>query len=177
MPSESVLARIAEFLETIWEHPSAAAQFVESPDTALASQDLSQADLQGVDLSAVAGGLAGSGGMSPEGQRVLTDFAQSPGSSGHYGGTPVQQIGHITRAVHHDNPTVQKVFVDNHQTFNIDNSVNFNNNGGVINGDVTLSNNASTTIATGHGTALARSARQRDRGSGWGGGRRRRRAG
>jgi hypothetical protein len=150
MPSESVLARIAEFLQTIWEHPAAAAQFVDSPETALATHGLSESDLQGVDLPSVAGGLAGAGGLSPEGQRVLVQFAQSEPT----GGSPVQHIGYVTRAVHHDNPTVQKVFIDKHQEFNVDNSVHINNNGGVINGDITVAQDNDTTIATGNATAF-----------------------
>jgi hypothetical protein len=150
MPSESVLARIVEFLQTIWEHPAAAAQFVDSPQTALATHGLSESDLQGVDLASVAGGLAGAGRLSPEGQRVLVEFAQSPPSHG----TPVQHIGHVTRAVHHDNPTVQKIFTDRHQVFNIDNSVNVDNNGEVINGDVLVAQDNDTTTATGNATAF-----------------------
>lgn len=148
MTSESVLARIAEFLETIWTHPAAAAQFLESPDTALGAHNLSQSDLVGVDLPSVAGGLAGSGGLSPEGRQVLVNFASGP--SPHHGG-PVQHIGHVTHAVHHSNPTVQKIFVDNSQTFNIDNSTHFVNNG-TIGGDVVFDNDAN--VATNGGVIV-----------------------
>ena len=94
--------------------------------------------------------MAGAGGLSPEGQRVLVQYAQSQPT----GGSPVQQIGHVTRVVHHDDPTVQKIFIDKHQEFNIDNSVNIDNHGGVINGDIGVVQNNDTTIATGNATAF-----------------------
>jgi hypothetical protein len=148
MPSESVLARILEFLESIWSRPAAAAQFAESPDTALASHDLSRADLAGVDLRSVAGGMQGAGGISPEGRLALRQFAQSPDAPH---GSAVQHIGSLTRHVHRDDPTVQKLFVDHSQTFTIDNSQTLVNNG-LVDGDITFDNDVN--VATGRGVIV-----------------------
>jgi hypothetical protein len=146
---QNVLARIAEWLESLWRDPAAAAEFAESPDTSLASHDLSQSDLDGVDLRGVAGGLGGSGHFSPDGRHALQQFSSSPPPVHHV--TPVQEVAFVTREVHHDNPVINKIFNDN--SVNIDNSQNVFNQGGFIGGDITF--DSDVTIASGDGAVAA----------------------
>lgn len=149
MPTEqNVLARIAEWLESIWSDPAAAAEFAESPATSLATNDLSQSDLDGVDLRGVASGIGGHG-LSPDGRHALHQFVSSPPPAHHV--TPVQEVAFVTREVHHNNPVVNKIFNDN--SVNIDNSQNLFNQGGFIGGDINFDNDV--TVASGDGAVAA----------------------
>lgn len=150
MPTEpNVLSRIAEWLESIWSDPSAAAEFAESPATSLAGHDLSQSDLDGVDLRHVAGGIGSSSQLSPDGRYALQQFASSPAPVHHV--APVQEVAFVTREVHHSNPVINKIFNDN--SVNIDNSQNVFNQGGFIGGDINFDNDV--TVASGDGAVAA----------------------
>jgi hypothetical protein len=135
MPTSDIIQRVTEWLASLVDNPAAAAELAENPGASLANHDLSQSDLDGVDLRSVAGGLGGSAGVSPEGRAVLTQFAESPPSSHHV--SPIHQVSHVTQAAHHDNPQVTRIFQDN--SVNIDNSQTFVNNG-FVGGDISFDN-------------------------------------
>jgi len=136
-----LLARIHDWLLTLWTNPEAAAQFAENPAVSLASNNLSQDSLNSANLRHIAGDVAGTPGLPAGGQHVLNSFAHSPSSSG-----GVREVFHVTREVHHDNPIIQKIFQDN--SVHIDNSQTFVNNG-IVDGNISLDNNSATAI--GHG--------------------------
>jgi hypothetical protein len=140
MPTDDVLARLEAWLRSLMQDPESAATFATSPASSLAGAGLAPADLSTANLQQAAGHLAGNSGISGSGQHALHSFAQG---SGHHG-SPVQQVGHLATAAHHDNPAVTNIF---NQNF-FDQSLHFFNDG-VINGDITIDSHNQN--ATGHG--------------------------
>ena len=143
---QDLIARIHDWLMSLWTDPEAAAQFAENPAVSLASNNLSQDSLNQVNLRHIAGDVANAPGLPDGGRHVLNSFANSPSS--HSSGT--REVFHVTQEVHHDNPIIQKIFQDN--SVHIDNSQTLINNG-IIDGSVDQSNNSSTAI--GHGAVSA----------------------
>ena len=138
-----VIARLHDWLLSLWTNPEAAAQFAENPAVSLASNNLSQDALNSVNLRHIAGDVANAPGIPSDGRHVLNSFAHSPSSSGSSG---VRDVFHVTREVHHENPVIQKIFQDN--SVHIDNSQTFVNNG-IVDGDISLDNNSATAIGQG----------------------------
>jgi len=138
-----LIARVHDWLLSLWTDPEAAAQFAENPAVSLASNNLDQNALGQVNLRHVAGDVANAPGIPESGRNVLHSFANSPASSG---SSSVREVFHVTREVHHDSPVIQKIFNDN--SVHIDNSQTFINKG-IIDGDISLDNNSATAI--GHG--------------------------
>jgi hypothetical protein len=137
-----LIARIHDWLTSLWTNPEAAAQFAENPTVSLASNNLSQDALNSVNLRHIAGDVANAPGIPDGGRNVLHSFANSPG--GH--SSNANEVYHVTREVHHDQPIIQRIFEDN--STHIDNSTTFVNRG-IIDGDVDLSNNSSIAIGDG----------------------------
>jgi hypothetical protein len=137
-----LIARIHDWLLSLWTDPEAAAQFAENPAVDLAKNNLDQEALNHVNLRGIAGGVADAPGLPEGGRQVLHSFANSPSS--HSSGT--REIFHVTREVHHENPVIQKIFQDN--SVHVDNSQTLINDG-IIFGDVDLDNNAATAIGPG----------------------------
>src|SRR5690348_17678546 len=124
-----LIARIHDWLLSLWTNPEAAAQFAENPAVSLASSNLNQDALNSVNLRAIAGDVANAPGIPSGGRNVLHSFASSPES--HQSNT--REVFHVTREVHHDQPIIQRIFEDN--STHIDNSTTLINKG-IIDGDV-----------------------------------------